>query len=298
MHTHDGTHAALHGAQSHVPYPGGVLVVGLGVGHGQGIVVELGGVLVILAIMHVGEGNIFIGALGHQGGREDDPRLFRPGDGGQRGGEVHDVLAAGAGQGMDALVPAAVGLEEDFRALLLDKCAIHQRLQSGDIRALGGVAGQILLRPAVNQVVVANVVQVQAVDGVIAAQLPGDVRHVGQVALVRKGNQPLVAALGVMIAAALGMLLLVARIAGGGEPGMHADAGLVSRLQQLAQEVTLAVHGGQVAAAAHRAAQALGEEVDIRHAHAPAAGNHGFRTVFPHRFGPHPDAEDRHDFPP
>ena len=62
--------------------------------------------------------------------------------------------------------------------------------------------------------VVADVIQVQSVDGIGLAQLPGEVRHVGDIALIRQRDQALIPALDVMIAAAFRVLVLVDDVAG------------------------------------------------------------------------------------
>ena len=145
MHAYDGLHAALHGAQGYITHPGSILAVGLGIGHGQCVVVELGSILIVLAVMHIGEGDVLVCALGHQRCGEDQARLGFPGNTGQGGGKVYHILAAGTGQGMDAFVAVAVGLKEDLRPLFVAEGTVHHGRQMGNVGPFGGITGLVVL---------------------------------------------------------------------------------------------------------------------------------------------------------
>ena len=123
--------------------------------------------------MQVGKRQVVVCALRHQGRADRRAGLFCANGRAQRAGKGQHVRAARFRQRQRVFVSVSVCVEDGLAAgRIRGEGLVHQSADTVNIDAPGGAAGLILLAPAVDQVVIADVIQMHAVH-VVAAE------HVG-----------------------------------------------------------------------------------------------------------------------
>ena len=167
----------------------------------------------------------------------------------------------------------AKGVKDAIRILSLfkQKGFLHQSVQMGKVSAFGGVTHAILGAPAVEQMIVADVIQMQAVDGITAAKLSDNMLHTVDISLVCEGDERLVSAADQVKTAAFGMECLVVFVTGGGEPCMHTDAGSMSGVKQLGEQIPTTAGRREAAPEGNRSGKSFAQEENISNADAKAA---------------------------
>ena len=272
-----------------------------GVCHGNDVIVQLSGILVVLAVVEVSKG-LIIATFGHKSAGDDQIGVNGLGSVTDHHTEVHNIVAAVFANQQSIGIAGSVLIEDvvsinsviDIKLSLVEGLP-DQVLDILNVCAHGFQISEVFLAPAIAQVVVTDVVQVDAVDLIIGCQLGNNFLHECTVALIVSSQECIIPLTDKVPVACFRIIFLVVLIVESDQPSMDTDTLCMGCVNGLLKDV-LILTGQDVGELslqiAQHAAGALGQQIDVGHTHCCTAVNDRLCAKLCNCLAPNPFAND------
>ena len=275
LEAHNNIIALCDSLLDHLSHLSRGVAIGIGISHGNNIVIESCGVLVVLTVVDVGE-SFVIDAFGHDCTGEDDLGICSQSSFLQCSCQFGNIVTTILSNEESVGIPCAILFEDvvsingiaGFQLIGIEGLA-DQVLDVLDVGAHSFKVSKVNFAPAVASVVVTDIVQMDAVNIILRNDLGNNVGHVGTVTFVIGVDAVVVTLANEVPQTCFGVVGLVVCVFYSDKPSMETDACGMSCINSFLQDVALGAGNafdilGLVVA--QQAAGALGQQVNVGNA--------------------------------